>query len=80
MAGKQYPILSRKEAAEKAGVSIVAISSAIERGVLTKATRLNTTDYRTNGVYIYEDEYFQAYLEHLEVTNYKNSGRRSLEM
>lgn len=80
MAGKQYPILSRKEAAEKANVSVVAISSAINRGELTQAKRLNTTDYRTNGVYIYEDEYFQAYLEHLEVTNYRNSGRRSLEM
>jgi len=69
-------IISRKEAATRAGVSPAAISAAVERGELTRATRLNPLDYRSNGMYIYDDGYFKAYCDRLEVTNYRKSGRK----
>lgn len=75
----QYPIISRNEAAARAGVSAQAISAAIQREELTRVTHLNSQDYRVNGVYIFDDGFFKAYCEKIEVTNYKNSGRRRLE-
>lgn len=80
MAGKvQYPIISRNEAAVKAGVSPQAISAAVSRGELTKVTRLNFNEYRINGVYIFDDGFFSNYCEKVAIENYKNSGRKRLE-
>lgn len=75
MAAK-HPIISRREAAARAKVSPAAISAAIERGELTKATRLDYNEYRLNGVYIYDDGFFKAYCDRVEVTNYRKSGRK----
>lgn len=73
----KYPILTRIEAAKKADVTPAAISAALKRGELTdlKKRDLDPKNHRVNGVYIYDDDYFQAYCEKVQFENYKNSGR-----
>lgn len=70
-------ILTRKQAAEIANVTVAAITIAVKRGDLTKVV-LDSEEYRKNGLYIQNDELFYDYCEHIKNSNYKKSGRRSL--
>ena len=72
----ELQILSRKEAAQRAGVTPAAISAAVARDELTRATNLNCNDYRSNGVYIFDDGYFAEYCYKVDREQYRNSGRK----
>jgi hypothetical protein len=74
-----YNILTRKEAAEIANVTVAAITVAANRGDLTVAT-VDRDECRKNGLFIINDELFYEYCEHIKNSNHKKSGRRCLEM